>query len=154
MPLADPPYDWDPEHPKGGKVYNLTDLPPAEVPYLTPAQITLLGGSVGVAGDAWLAQLTQAQVAAIAAPNTPYWVARLSASQQEGLTGEQIAAFVQWSLMTALPSSKVALIPPAKLAGLGLTIAQTTDSWKAALTATQRAALTPQQMVILAKAGF
>ncbi len=154
FPLADPAYAWDPEHPKGGKVYNLTDLLPEEVPYLTPAQITAFGASVGVAGDAWLAQLTQAQVAAIAAPNTPYWVGRLSASQQEGLTGTQIAAFVQWSLMTALPSSKVALIPPAKVAGLGLTIAQTTAGWKAALTATQRAALTPQQIDILAKAGF
>jgi endoglucanase len=154
VPLADPAYAWDPEHPKGGKVYNLTDLPPAEVPYLTPAQITAFGEAVGVAGNAWLAQLTPAQVAAIAAPNTPYWVARLSASQQEALTGEQIAAFVQWSLMTALPATEVALIPPAKVAGLGLTIAQTSHAWKAALTAAQRAALTPQQLEILAKASY
>lgn len=154
LPLAEPLYSWDPGHPKGGKVYNLTDLPPEEVPYLTPAQITAFGASVGVAGDAWLAQLSQAQVAAIAAPNTPYWVGRLSASQQEGLSGGQIAAFTEWSLMTALPASKVALIPPDKIAGLGLTISQTHADWKAALTPTQRAALTPQQLIILANAGF
>jgi len=56
--------------------------------------------------------------------------------------------------MTALPASKVALIPPDKIAGLGLTISQTRADWKAALTPTQRAALTPQQLVILANAGF
>jgi len=82
LPLANPLYAWDPGHPKGGKVYNLTDLPPEEVSYLTQAQITAFGASVGVAGDAWLAQLPQTQVAAIATPNTPYWVGRLSAANR------------------------------------------------------------------------
>jgi endoglucanase len=154
LPQATTAYDWDLEHPKAARVYAITDLPPAEVLYLTPAQVAEFGGGIGVAGDAWLSRLTPDQVAAIDAPDVPYWVARLSPDQQGALTAAQIGAFQQWSLLTALPASKVALIPVVKIPALGATIAQTSDAWKAALTDEQRAALTDEQLTILAKAGL
>lgn len=154
LPLAEPAYAWDPAHPKGGTVYNITDLPLTEVPYLTPAQITAFGSSVGLAAAPWLNALTPPQVAAIAAPTIAYWVGRLSAAQREALTAQQISAFQQWSLLTALPPSKVPLIPVSSIAGLGLTIGQTSPAWKAAISPEQRAAMSTAQIQIMTKAGF
>ena len=121
---------------------------------LSAEQITAFGDSVGYASNAHLAALTSEQVAAILAPGVRYWVAKLSLEQQLSLTPEQIAAFTQWSLYTALPPAQVPLIPPAKLPILGVEVRNTTDGWKAAITAEQRAAMTDEQQAIMDKAGY
>jgi endoglucanase len=147
------PYDWEAGHPKSGKVYALKDIPLADVPLLTPEQITAFGANVGIAPTAWSQALTPAQAAAIDAPTIPYWVGKLDPESAEALTAEQIAAFQQWSLFTALPPSKVALIPPAAMPGLGVEVRNTSQAWKEALTEAQIAAMTEEQRDILEDAG-
>jgi len=148
------PYAWTARQERSTTIYRLDDIPVADVPQLTPEQITGFGAGVGIASDAHLAALTPAQVAAIAAPDEPYWVARLSLTQQLALTPAQIAAFAQWSLFTALPPRQVPLIPPEKMPLLGVEVRNTTGDWKAAITAEQRAAMTGQQQAIMAQAGY
>jgi hypothetical protein len=70
------------------------------------------------------------------------------------LTAEQIAAFNQWSLYTALPPQQVPLIPPAQMPIIGVALRDTPDAWKAAITAGQRAAMTDEQRGIMAAAGY
>ncbi|NBC15523.1 MAG: hypothetical protein GVY09_19700 [Gammaproteobacteria bacterium] len=125
-----------------------------DVPLVSPAQITAFGPAALDASAAHLAALTLEQVAALDAPDSRYWVARLSREQQLALTPEQIAAFEQWSLFTALPPQQVRLIPPAKLPLIGIELQSTTDAWKAAVTAEQRAAMSAEQQAIMADAGY
>lgn len=151
-PAAD--YAWAPGTGGSTTLYRLGDLPATDVPLVTPAQITAFGPAALDASDAHIAALTLEQVAALDAPNSRYWVARLSPEQQLALTPAQIAAFEQWSLFTALPPQQVPLIPPAKLPLIGVELRNTTDTWKAALTPEQRAALTAEQQQIMADAGY
>jgi hypothetical protein len=151
---ADVPYGWDPGEPKRARVLDLTDIPLADVPLLRPDQIAAFGYRVGVAHPDWLRALGREQLAAIDAPAIPYWVGKLDPDQRLALTPEQIAGFEQWSLFTALPAAQVPHIPPEKIAGLGSTIVNTTQEWKAALTTAQIAAMTPEQRAVLAKAGL
>lgn len=152
--VSDRPYAWTPHATTATGVIRLHDIPPADVPLLTAAQITAFGDSVAYASSDHLAALTPAQVAAIAAPAMPYWVAKLSLEQQLSLTPAQIAAFTHWSLYTALPAARVPLIPPAKMPMLGVEIRNTSSDWKAAITAEQRAAMTDAQRDIMLKAGY
>ncbi|MCG6942355.1 MAG: glycoside hydrolase family 9 protein, partial [Thiohalocapsa sp.] len=148
------PYAWHPGSGGTTTLYRLSDLPVADVPRLTPEQITTFGAAALDASDAHIAALTPAQVAAIDAPTIRYWVGRLSLTQQLALTPEQIAAFEQWSLFTALPPQQVAQIPPAKLPLIGVELRNTADAWKAAITPEQRLAMTDQQRQIMAAAGY
>ena len=151
--VSDTPTDWEAGHPKATKVYGFQDIPLADVPLLTAAQIAAFGASVGVAPNAWLAALTPAQAAAIDASTVPYWVAKLAPDSAQALTAAQIATFQQWSLLTALPPSQVPLIPAAAMPSLGVQVLNTAQTWKEALTAEQIAAMTDQQRQILAQAG-
>ena len=157
---ADPPapakslYVWTPGSGGGTAIYRLGDIPVADVPYLTPAQIAAFGTEVTTASDAHIAALMPVQVAAIDAPDTHYWVQRLSLDQQLALTPEQIEAFDAWSLFTALPPAQVPLIPPEKMPIIGVEVRNTTNAWKAAVTLEQRAAMTAEQQAIMAKTGY
>jgi endoglucanase len=153
-PAAAALYGWTPGSGGSTAIYRLGDLPVADVPLLTPEQIGAFGGAALDASDAHVAALTPAQVAAIDAPDSRYWVARLSLEQQLALTAAQIAGFNAWSLFTALPPQQVPLIPPEKLPMLGVAVRDTTDGWKAAITAEQRAAMTAEQQQIMAAAGY
>jgi hypothetical protein len=153
-PAAAMPYAWTPGSGGTTAIYRLGDLPVADVPLLTPAQITAFGPAALDASDAHIAALTPVQVAALDAPDSRYWVARLSLEQQLALTAAQIAAFNQWSLFTALPPQQVPLIPPAKLPLIGLELRNTTDAWKAAITPEQRAAMTDEQRQVMSDAGY
>jgi hypothetical protein len=152
--VGDQPYAWTPMAHASTNVLRLNDIPPADVPLLTTAQIAAFGAGVGFSTNAHLAALTPTQVAAINAPGAPYWVAKLSLEQQLSLTPEQIAAFTQWSLYTALPPAQVPLIPSEKMPMLGVEVRNTSDGWKAAITTEQRAAMTDEQRAIMAKAGY
>lgn len=101
-----------------------------------------------------LAVLTDAQVAALDAPSTPYWVAKLTSLQRLALSAEQISAFAHWSLFTTLPASLVPLIPTGKIPSLGNEVANTSDAWKAAITPEQYEAMTDAQRALMARAGF
>jgi endoglucanase len=151
---AERPYAWTPGAGGSTTIYRLGDLPAADVPLLTPVQITAFGTAALDASDAHIAALTPMQVAAIDAPDLRYWVGRLNLEQQLALTAEQIAAFNQWSLYTALPPQQVPLIPPAQMPIIGVALRDTPDAWKAAITAGQRAAMTDEQRGIMAAAGY
>ncbi|WP_462329638.1 glycoside hydrolase family 9 protein [Thiohalocapsa halophila] len=153
-PPATSIYAWTPGDGGSTTIYRLGDLPVTDVPLVSPAQITAFGPAALDASAAHLAALTLEQVAALDAPDSRYWVARLSREQQLALTPEQIAAFEQWSLFTALPPQQVRLIPPAKLPLIGIELQSTTDAWKAAVTAEQRAAMSAEQQAIMADAGY
>ena len=152
-PAAEP-YAWTPGAGASTTLYRLGDLPVADVPLVTPAQITALGAAALDASDAHIAMLQPAQIAALNAPDSRYWVARLCLEQQLALTPAQIAAFNQWSLFTALPAAQVAHIPPAKLPLIGVELRNTSADWKAAVTAEQRAAMTTEQQSIMTAAGY
>ena len=147
-------YAWTPGAGGSTTLYRLGDLPVADVPLVTPAQIVAFGAAALDASDAHIAALTPDQIAALSAPDSRYWVGRLSLAQQLALTPTQIAAFNQWSLLTALPPQQVPMISPAKLPLLGVELRNTTDAWKAALTPAQRAALTAEQQQIMADTGW
>ncbi len=153
-PVAASPYAWTPAGGGSTTIYRLGDLPVADVPLVTPAQITALGAAALDASDAHIAMLTSEQIPALAAPDSRYWVGRLSLEQQLALAPAQIAAFNQWSLFTALPPVQVPHIPPAKLPLIGIEVQNTTDGWKAAITPEQRAAMTTEQQQIMAAAGY
>jgi endoglucanase len=151
---APAPYAWSPGSGGSTTIYRLGDIPVADVPDLTPAQIAAFGSEVTTASDAHIAALTPAQVAAIDAPDTHYWVQRLSPEQRLALTAGQIAAFNVWSLFTPLPPAQVPLIPPAKMPVVGVELRDTPDAWKAAVTPEQRAAMTAEQQLIMTQAGY
>lgn len=143
------PYDWTPGSPKSSLVVRLSGIPLPEVPLLTAAQLGELGSGAVDADPTWLAALSATQVSGIQAPAVPYWVGKLSEPAREGLTAAQIEAFQTWSLFTALPASKVPLVPVAAIPSLGLDIGQTSEAWRQALTPEQVAALTPAQLQVL-----
>ena len=154
LPRLQPRYAWTPGAERSTTIYRLDDIPVADIPDLTPAQIAAFGADAVLASAERIAALTPVQVAAIDAPGTPYWVSKLGPDQQSALTADQIAAFTQWSLFTALPAPSVPLIPPAKMPLIGAELRATSDGWKAAITPEQRAAMTDEQRAILAAAGF
>ncbi|MEA1048321.1 glycoside hydrolase family 9 protein [Lamprobacter modestohalophilus] len=151
-PLSEPLYAWEPGGGGSTSIYRLNDIPVADVPLLTPVQITAFGAEAVLATDDRLAALTPAQVAAIDAPTVPYWVAKLSLTQQFALTAAQISAFEQWSLLTALPAELVPLIPAEKMPLIGTHLRETSAAWKAAVTPAQLDAMTLEQREIMAQA--
>jgi len=151
--IAAQPYQWVPGGGGSTGVYRLSDIPVADVPLLTPEQITAFGAEAVNASADHLAALTATQVAAIDAPNVRYWVGKLSLEQQLALSAVQIAAFNEWSLFTALPPQQVPLVPSAKIQSIGVEVRNTTDAWKAAITPEQRAAMTQTQQQIMQIAG-
>ncbi|NCA70960.1 MAG: hypothetical protein EOM91_12795 [Sphingobacteriia bacterium] len=154
LPVRDPWYDWTPGGGEGATITCLNDIPVTDVPFLTPAQIAAFGPGAVLATQDRLAVLTDAQVAALDAPSTPYWVAKLTSLQRLALSAEQISAFAHWSLFTTLPASLVPLIPTGKIPSLGNEVANTSDAWKAAITPEQYEAMTDAQRALMARAGF
>ncbi|MCF7989875.1 MAG: glycoside hydrolase family 9 protein [Thiohalocapsa sp.] len=152
--IAARPYTWSPQASTQTVIYRLGDVPVADVPLLTPAHIAALGSEAVNGSSAHLAALTGEQVAAIDAPSLAYWVAKLSVEQRLALTADQIAAFTHSSLFVPLPPQLVAFIPPASMPLIGSRLAETSAAWKAAVTAEQFAAMTPEQQAVMLQAGY
>jgi hypothetical protein len=148
-PLHSPAYQWTPGTNVSTTLYRLNDIPVADVPGVTPEQIAAFGAEAVLASADRLAVLSADQVAAIDAPDVPYWVEKLSPLQRQALTAGQIAAFNQWSLFTHLPPELVPLIPPAKMPLIGSHLRDTSAAWRAVITPAQRAAMTDEQRAIL-----
>jgi len=117
--IASPPYQWV----RGGGstgVNRLSDIPVADVPLLSSEQITAFGAAAVNPSAERLAALTATQIAAIDAPIVRYCVSKLRLEQQLALSAEQIAAFNEWSLFTALPRSRSRSSRPQRSRASGL----------------------------------